>query len=162
MIDVSKCTIEDSYYDGECKCYVYYFNHPVALNEARFDIDPEDNVVSMCIQLNIYDDGGFDIFMSPTIEEDDGYTDVDWCTLRRGVNYTIEDAAMLYSMAKDYDDFISVANVILEDDGSSTGGTAFVGETVRDFIRSVDKEFYSLEQLNDALKECGIKPVSPQ
>lgn len=53
-------------------------------------------------------------------------------------------------------------NVVLEDDDTPTGGTAFQGETVGDFIQSFGTELHNctLEQLNTALIECGIKPVS--
>lgn len=55
-------------------------------------------------------------------------------------------------------------DIELHDDGSSTGGVAFKGETLADFIEQwendtgrVGKE-YTLAELNDALKECGIEP----
>lgn len=52
-------------------------------------------------------------------------------------------------------------NIVLEDDDTPTGGTAFQGETVGDFIQSLGTELNNctLEQLNTALIECGIKPV---
>lgn len=50
-------------------------------------------------------------------------------------------------------------NYILEDDDTPTGGTSFSGETVRDFIMTVDRDIRDLDTLNVALKECGIKPI---
>lgn len=45
------------------------------------------------------------------------------------------------------------------------GGVAFKGETLADFIEMLEQETgcvgkeYTLEELNDALKECGIEPL---
>lgn len=47
----------------------------------------------------------------------------------------------------------------LVDDGSSFGGTAFENETVRDFVEEVGAGIETLEQLNEALANCGILPV---
>lgn len=52
-----------------------------------------------------------------------------------------------------------VLNYELKDDDTPTGGTAFAGETVRDFIESIDDNISNLGSLNKALTECGIKPV---
>lgn len=163
MIDVSKCEYEDSFYDGENECDVYYFTHPVALNEARFLVEPEDNVVSMCLALYDYGGGVTDLYMSPTVEEDGEFSDVDWAILHPSRNYTESDVAVLLAAAKDHQLLQSVSEIVLEDDGSPHGGTAFVGETVRDFMRSIDDHpIRTLSELNAALKECGIKPVSPK
>ena len=51
-----------------------------------------------------------------------------------------------------------IHNIVLEDDDSPYGGTAFTGETVGDFLEDND-EFDSIEELNDVLMECGIKPI---
>lgn len=48
---------------------------------------------------------------------------------------------------------------VLEDDYTETGGIAFMGETVRDFIEDSDPEKMSLEELNRDLVACGIKPM---
>lgn len=52
-------------------------------------------------------------------------------------------------------------DVVLEDDDTPFGGTAFAGETVRDFIQSMGTELHNctLDELDAALIECGIKPV---
>ena len=50
-----------------------------------------------------------------------------------------------------------VLSIVLEDDETPTGGTAFLGETVRDFVSEF--HFNNVEELNVALKECGIKPI---
>ena len=45
------------------------------------------------------------------------------------------------------------------------GGVAFEGETLADFIEMLEQETgrvgkeYTLEELNNALKECGIEPL---
>ena len=52
-----------------------------------------------------------------------------------------------------------IMDCVLVDDDTPNGGTAFAGETVRDFILSTDKDITDLEDLNAALKECGIKPL---
>lgn len=46
-----------------------------------------------------------------------------------------------------------------------TGGVAFEGETLADFIELLEQETgqvgkeYTLAELNNALKECGIEPL---
>ena len=53
-----------------------------------------------------------------------------------------------------------ILNTILEDDGTPNGGTSFTGETVFDFLLSVgDDSIKTIDELNAALKENGIKPV---
>lgn len=49
----------------------------------------------------------------------------------------------------------------LKDDNTETGGIAFVGETVGDFIdHNVETiENITLEELNTSLILCGIKPI---
>ena len=55
-------------------------------------------------------------------------------------------------------------DIELHDDGSGKGGIAFKGETLADFIEQWENETgrvgeeYTLAELNDALKECGIEP----
>lgn len=55
-------------------------------------------------------------------------------------------------------------DIELHDDSTGVGGVAFKGETLADFIEQwendtgrVGKE-YTLAELNDALKKCGIEP----
>lgn len=52
-------------------------------------------------------------------------------------------------------------DIVLEDDNTPFGGTAFEGETVEDFIRSFGTELHNCtpDELDAALIECGIKPV---
>ena len=55
-----------------------------------------------------------------------------------------------------------VMDVKLEDDETENGGVSFDGETVRDFIADVsgdETKITTIDELNDALKQCGIKPV---
>lgn len=53
-------------------------------------------------------------------------------------------------------------NYVLEDDKYSTGGVSFVGETLGNFCAEaeIDLEKISLEELNNELISCGIKPVA--
>ena len=52
-------------------------------------------------------------------------------------------------------------SIVLEDDGTETGGVSFYGETLGDFIDEVGS-FSTLKELNDALKDCGIKTIKPK
>lgn len=55
-------------------------------------------------------------------------------------------------------------DIELHDDSTGKGGVAFKGETLADFITLWEQETgrvgkeYTLAELNDALKECGIEP----
>lgn len=55
-------------------------------------------------------------------------------------------------------------DIELHDDSTGKGGVAFKGETLADFIELWEQETgrvgkeYTLAELNDALKECGIEP----
>lgn len=55
-------------------------------------------------------------------------------------------------------------DVFLEDDDTPYGGTAFSGETVRDFLKSLDipQESVTLESLNKELIQNGIKPIGAE
>jgi len=51
-------------------------------------------------------------------------------------------------------------NVLLEDDETDFGGISFIGETLLDFMLSVHMPFTSTkEEIDKALKECGIRPL---
>lgn len=54
-----------------------------------------------------------------------------------------------------------IRSIVLKDDKTPYGGTAFAGETVGDFLDELDEneEVYSLEELNEHLVKCGIKPI---
>lgn len=52
-----------------------------------------------------------------------------------------------------------ILDIELQDDETSTGGASHDGETVRDFILTVNHGFENLEDLNKALRECGIKEI---
>jgi len=51
-----------------------------------------------------------------------------------------------------------IGGVVLEDDDTPTGGVSISGETVKDFVEEFDG-FSTLEELNEALEECGILPI---
>lgn len=50
---------------------------------------------------------------------------------------------------------------VLEDDDTPFGGVGYLGETVEDFLLSVGSNgnIATVEQLNEMLVECGIKPI---
>lgn len=52
-------------------------------------------------------------------------------------------------------------NIILEDDNNvEHGGTAYCDETVEEFMNSVGlKETDNINELNKALKDCGIQTL---
>ena len=56
-------------------------------------------------------------------------------------------------------------DVELHDGRGGRGGVAFEGETLADFIEMWEQETgqvgkeYTLTELNNALKECGIEPL---
>lgn len=53
------------------------------------------------------------------------------------------------------------AQILLEDDDTPTGGVAFQGETLEDFLEELDcQTFRTIKDVNKALSECGIKPVN--
>lgn len=52
-----------------------------------------------------------------------------------------------------------ILDIELQDDETSTGGISFDGETVRDFVLTVNHDFENLEDLNKTLRECGIKEI---
>lgn len=54
-----------------------------------------------------------------------------------------------------------ILDTVLEDDDTPYGGVSCSGETVFDFLLSIgDDQIKTLNDLNDALRENGIKPVS--
>lgn len=158
MIDVFKCKFEDVYDSPGGGFKIFYYSYPVDMTIAEFDVEPSDNVVSMCVSLTVNAPiDPVEVAVSPTVESEDGFSDVDWHNLEIDIN----DILYLLSLATNHIVLHDVLGKRLVDDDSPYGGTSFIGETVRDFIRSINKEFYSLEELNAVLKECGIKPVSP-
>lgn len=50
---------------------------------------------------------------------------------------------------------------VLEDDGTPFGGTAFNGETLRDFIEEAMWSYSRIDmaEANARLRECGIKEI---
>ena len=51
--------------------------------------------------------------------------------------------------------------IVLEDDDTPTGGVAFQGETLEDFLEELadSDDIRTIKDVNKALVECGIKPV---
>ena len=168
MIDISKCVFTDSYRSDEGHDS-YYFDYPTDLTLANFDLEPDDNVVSMCIRLDVFDSGEHELCISPTVEEEDSYVDVDWNYLYENVHYVRQDIVKLLEIVKDTVDYYLVVrqNMVLEDDDTPYGGTSFRGERLCDFLTEVSEddnngELSTLSGVNAALKACGIKPVSPR
>lgn len=55
---------------------------------------------------------------------------------------------------------VKMAHTYLEDDESEYGGIAFMGETLLDFLLSIPMSLTSTkEEVNKALKECGIREI---
>ncbi|WP_300999657.1 hypothetical protein [Lactobacillus taiwanensis] len=52
-----------------------------------------------------------------------------------------------------------ILNTELLDDNTLYGGVSFRGETVEDFIAECGIDPQSIEDLNESLIECGIKPL---
>ena len=51
-------------------------------------------------------------------------------------------------------------DIILEDDNSPFGGVAYVGQTLADFLEEVNMDNVTdINVINNALSECGIKPI---
>lgn len=57
--------------------------------------------------------------------------------------------------------YISLKNIILEDNKSLIGGTSFAGETLNDFICENALHNKTLPEINEVLKQCGIKEIIP-
>lgn len=64
-------------------------------------------------------------------------------------------------------DLEKAKQIILKDDDTQTGGIAFIGETLYDFIMSQDEKHQEIltnsddiRFINNYLKECGIMPIS--
>lgn len=62
----------------------------------------------------------------------------------------------------DYFDYVLEDDTVLDDD-TMCGGIAYPGETVMEFLLSIGSDYAgtisTVEQLNDELVECGIKPI---
>src|SRR5699024_10047129 len=53
----------------------------------------------------------------------------------------------------------NVLNTVLEDDNTTNGGVSFKGETLKNFLDETGIDYNaSMEEINNALVECGIKP----
>lgn len=52
-----------------------------------------------------------------------------------------------------------ILSTTLQDDSTSIGGISHVDETVQEFIDSVNIKPKNLDELNQALTSCGIKPI---
>lgn len=53
-------------------------------------------------------------------------------------------------------------NTVLTDDGTETGGTSYLGETLKDFLQEIGKPLSSTDNMakvNGWLIECGILPI---
>ena len=50
--------------------------------------------------------------------------------------------------------------IILQDDDTPYGGTAYIDETLGEFMNSIGlKETHTMKRLNIALKNCGIQTL---
>lgn len=101
MIDVSKCKYEESFiHDGYT---VHYFILPKEELEKYGDFYGEEdygNVVFACLSLTFNENDDYYVQLSPTIEEDDGYSDVDWRDLYDGIHYNDDTIIQLLKKAE--------------------------------------------------------------
>ena len=67
------------------------------------------------------------------------------------------------------DDWGKYLDCVLEDDDTPNGGTDFAGETLGDFLDEMffgmgathdDNDELNCYNINEALKQCGIKPIN--
>lgn len=57
-------------------------------------------------------------------------------------------------------DIMNWEEIELFDDESETGGISYEGETLDNFVGECDiSEDITIEELNEELKSCGIKPI---
>jgi len=57
-------------------------------------------------------------------------------------------------------DFDELMNIELEDDSTPYGGILHAGETLAEFLETVEAERYTdIYKINQWLIECGIKPI---
>ena len=99
MIDVKKCVYEDSFANPEYDEVTHYFVYPKDMDEAKFYVDKDSNIVAMCISLTV-NPYGVMIAMSPTVEDDGYRSDIDWQELSEGINYTDSDVNYLFSLVR--------------------------------------------------------------
>ena len=102
MIDTNKCVFEKSSQDNEYGT-VYYFIYPkCGMDETEFYSEEDyGNVVSTCISLTIAPDGYAYMQMSPTVENDDMLSDVDWRDLYKDENYDDSTINRLLKIVKE-------------------------------------------------------------
>jgi len=62
----------------------------------------------------------------------------------------------------DIREYENYAHIYLRDDETPYGGTSYHGETLLDFLLSVNLETVNHKIINRALKECGIQPVTEE
>lgn len=90
MLDATKCEFEEAFHDGEIGD-VYYFTYPKELGEELIGRvkppEPGDKIVSMCVSLTMYGAGFFDLAISPTVENGDSLSDMNWHDLYDGIHY---------------------------------------------------------------------------
>lgn len=55
---------------------------------------------------------------------------------------------------------IIIEDINLVDDASSKGGKANANETLAEFLGEAEPESYSLKDINNELKACGIEPIN--
>lgn len=53
-----------------------------------------------------------------------------------------------------------IKDIKLEDDDTATGGIANSDEMLSDFLYGAEPSSYSLSDINQELKACGIKPIT--
>lgn len=55
---------------------------------------------------------------------------------------------------------LEVEDIMLVDDASSVGGKSNSNETLAEFLAEAEHDGYSMAEINEELKECGIEPIT--
>ena len=89
MIDPTKCELEEHYHDPEDGGDTWYFTYPKDDYPFRGfrPLEEYGNVISFCIAFTSYPNRTYNIRVSPTVEEGDSTTDVDWRDMDEDIEY---------------------------------------------------------------------------
>ena len=96
MIDPRKCKFEDTYHNDFENSDIYYFQYPTELSEIKF---AEHDKVCCCISLTVGSNGGYYMQISPTVQNENGSSDIDWVDLEDGIHYNDGICRKLLEMA---------------------------------------------------------------
>ena len=117
------------------------------INEYNYvDAYDEEDVEEICDKLM---DNDYIVDMERLMDVCDDY-----------IHYVIHEREEYKQMIEENTSVNDYLDVVLEDDGTETGGVAFNGEMLRDFLDNEEcEEVKNIKQANELLKSCGIKPI---